>query len=134
MLKNGVEPQDSFSLQHDANITSSNSGGIFQLIRFDDGGRRVLDSGGTPCGVTPCESRVPLFQLDESAKTATIEWVDNLAPAFSFFGGSARLLQNGNVEFDDCGLTVPGTGVPANSSTIMEVTKTTPPQTVWQCR
>ncbi|MDQ1411363.1 MAG: hypothetical protein QOJ41_3098 [Acidobacteriaceae bacterium] len=36
MLKNGVEPQDSFSLQHDANITSSNSGGIFQLIRFDD--------------------------------------------------------------------------------------------------
>jgi arylsulfate sulfotransferase len=132
MLKNGVEPQDWFSLQHDANIASSNSSGIFQLLLFDDGGRRVLDSGGTTCGDTPCESRVPLFQLDETAKTATIQWVDKLAPAFSFFGGSARLLQNGNIEFDDCGLTVPGTGVPANSSTIMEVTKTTPPQTVWQ--
>jgi arylsulfate sulfotransferase len=84
------------------------------------------------CGDTPCESRVPLFQLDESAKTATIRWVDKLALAFSFFGGSARLLQNHNIEFDDCGLTVPGTAVPANSSTIMEVTKTTPPQTIWQ--
>jgi arylsulfate sulfotransferase len=132
MLKNGVEPQDWFSLQHDANIASSNSSGIFQLLLFDDGGRRVLDSSGTTCGVTPCESRVPLFQLDESSKTATIEWVDKLAPAFSFFGGSSRLLQNGNIEFDDCGLTVPGTGVPANSSTVMEVTKITPPQTVWQ--
>jgi hypothetical protein len=58
--------------------------------------------------------------------------VDNLAPSFSLFGGSARLLQNGNVEFDDCGLTLPGTSVPANSSTITEVTKTTPPQTVSQ--
>jgi arylsulfate sulfotransferase len=132
ILENGVEPQDWFSLQHDANIVSPNSSGIFQLLLFDDGGRRVLDSSGTTCGVTPCESRVPLFQLDETAKTATIQWVDKLAPAFSFFGGSARLLQNGNIEFDDCGLTVPGTGAPANSSTIMEVTKTTPPQTVWQ--
>ena len=132
ILENAVDPQDWFSLQHDANIVSSNSSGIFQLLLFDDGGRRVLDSSGTTCGVAPCESRVPFFQLDESAKTATIEWVDKLAPAFSFFGGSARLLQNGNIEFDDCGLTVPGTGVPANSSTIMEVTKTTPPQTVWQ--
>jgi arylsulfate sulfotransferase len=132
ILKNGVEPQDWFSLQHDANIPSSKSSGVFQLLLFDDGGRRVLDSSGATCGVTPCESRVPLFQLDETAKTATIEWVDKLAPAFSFFGGSARLLQNGNIEFDDCGLTVPGTGVPANSSTIMEVTKATPLQTVWQ--
>jgi arylsulfate sulfotransferase len=132
IIKNGVEPQDWFSLQHDANIASPNSSGIFQLLLFDDGGRRVLDSSDTTCGVTPCESRVPLFQLDETAKTATIQWVDKLAPAFSFFGGSARVLKNGNIEFDDCGLTVPGTGVPANSSTIMEVTKTTPPQTVWQ--
>jgi hypothetical protein len=31
--------------------------------------------------------RVPLFQLDESAKTANLEWVDTLASTFSFFGG-----------------------------------------------
>jgi hypothetical protein len=33
------------------------------------------------------------------------------------------------VKFHDCGLSVPGTGVPDNSSTMME---TTPLQNVWQ--
>jgi hypothetical protein len=65
------------------------------------------------------------MQLDESAKTATIEWVDDLSPVFSTFGGSARLLTNGNVEFDECAPTF-------SSAAILEVTKTTPPQTVWQ--
>jgi hypothetical protein len=111
-------------------IISSNSSDIFQLL--DNGGRRVLDSTGTTCVVTPCESRVPLFQLNETAKTVTIEWADKLAPSFFFLGDFAPLLQNGNIEFDNCGFTVPGTGTPANSSTVMEVTKATPPQTVWQ--
>ncbi len=131
-LQNGTDPQDWFYYQHDANIASANSSGVFQLLLFDNGDSRVLDSSGTTCGVTPCVSRVPLLQLDETAKTATIEWVDPLAPIYSFFGGSARLLQNGNVEFDACGLTVPGTSTPANGSLIREVSKTTPPQTIWQ--
>jgi arylsulfate sulfotransferase len=75
---------------------------------------------------------VPILQLDETAKTATIEWMDNAAPAYSFFGGSSRLLQNGNVEFDECGLTVTGTNTLASKSAILEVTRATPPQTVWQ--
>jgi len=37
-------------------------------------------------------------------------------------------LQNGNVEFDECASTPP----PAVNAAIFEVTKTTPPQTVWQ--
>ena len=45
---------------------------------------------------------------------------------------SARLLQNGNVEFDECGLTLTGTNTFANQSAILEVMKTTTPQTVWQ--
>ena len=65
------------------------------------------------------------MQLDESAKTATIEWVDDLSPVYSFFGGNARLLTNGNVEFDEC-------APMASRAAIFEVTKTTPPQTVWQ--
>jgi arylsulfate sulfotransferase len=125
-LENGTDPVDWFSAQHDANVISSNSSGTFQMILFDNGDNRVLDSGGDICGTTtPCSSHVPILQLDESAKTATIEWVDNLSPVFSFFGGDARLLTNGNVEFDECAPT-------ASSAAIYEVTKTMPPQTVWQ--
>jgi arylsulfate sulfotransferase len=127
-LENGTDPVDWFSAQHDANVITSNSSGIFQLILFDNGDNRVLDASGTICGTsTPCISRVPIMQLDESAKTATIEWVDNLSPAYSFFGGNARLLTNGNAEFDECAPT-------ASSAAIYEVTKTTPPQTVWQMK
>lgn len=132
-LQNGTEPQDWFYAQHDVNVISANSSGIFQILLFDNGNLRVLDSGGTTCGgATPCTSRTPILQLDEIAKTATIEWVDDLAPAYAIFGGSSRLLQNGNVEFDMCGLTATGTNNLANQSLIREVTKTIPPQTVWQ--
>jgi arylsulfate sulfotransferase len=125
-LENGTDPVDWFSAQHDANVVSMNSSGTFQLMLFDNGDNRVLDTSGDVCGTTtPCVSHVPIIQLDESAKTATIEFVDDLSPVFSFFGGNARLLTNGNVEFDECAPT-------ASSSAIFEVTKTTPSQTVWQ--
>jgi hypothetical protein len=132
VLQNGTDPVDWFYAQHDANVISANSSGNFQMILYDDGNQRVLDSSGNICRVTPCESRVPIMQLNESARTASIEWVDKLAPVFSFFGGSARVLQNGNIEFDECGLTAPGTSTLTNNSAIIEVTKTTPPQVVWQ--
>jgi len=121
-LLGGTDPVDWFSVQHDANVVSQNSSGTFQLMLFDDGGDRVMDSSGTTCpNIAPCTSRVPIFQLDEPAKIATIQWVDNLAPTFTSFAGAARLLPNGHVLFDE-----------ATYGTIYEVTKTTPPQTVWQ--
>ena len=127
-LMNGTDPVDWFYAQHDANVVSANSSGTFQLMLFDNGDNRVLDSSGTICGTTtPCVSRVPILQLDESGHTATIEWVDALAPVFSFFGGNARSLANGNIEFDECAPTFP-----TGNAAIFEVTKTTPPQTVWQ--
>ena len=64
----------------------------------------------------------------EAAKTADITWVDKLAPLFAFFGGSARLLKNGNVEFDECA----ATPLPNYNAQIFEVTKTIPPQVAWQ--
>jgi arylsulfate sulfotransferase len=132
-LVGGTDPQDWFYAPHDVNIISPNSTGMFQLLLFDNGNQRVLDSLGTTCGTTvPCESRVPIMQLDETAKTATIEWVDDLDPLFSIFGGSARLLANGNVEFDECAPTVTGTNTTISKGVITEVTKTTPPQTVFQ--
>jgi len=128
-LQGGTDPVDWFYAQHDANVISPNSSGTFQILLFDDGDDRVLDSSGDVCGTTTaCYTRVPILQLDETAETATIEWVDDLAPVYVFFGGSARLLANGNVEFAECAPIAP----PGAPVAIYEVTKTSPPQTVWQ--
>jgi arylsulfate sulfotransferase len=128
---NAVDPVDWFSAQHDANFISTTTAGMLDVLLFDNGNQRVLQASPlTLCtpATTPCDSRVPILHLDEAAKTADITWVDKLAPPFSFFGGSARPLQNGNVEFDVCATTP----LPASNAAIFEVTKTTPPQTVWQ--
>jgi len=126
-LMNGTDPVDWQYAQHDANVISSNSSGTFQMTMVDNGNNRVMDNSGDICGTSgqpACYSRIPIFQIDESAKTATLEWVDNLSPIYSYWGGNSRLLANGDMEFDECGLT--------NASAIYEVTKTTPPQNVWQ--
>ena len=123
---NAVDPVDWFSAQHDANIISTNTSGMIDVLLFDNGNQRILQASPltlcTPT-TTPCESRVPVMHLDETAKTADITWVDKPL-AFSNFGGSARLLANGNIEFDECGL--------QPASVIAEVTKVVPPQTIWQ--
>jgi hypothetical protein len=127
---NAVDPPDWFYAQHDANIISTKTSGVLDVLLFDNGNQRVLNSSGALCGTIgnpPCESRVPVLHLDETAKTADITWEDKLAPVFSFFGGSARQLANGNIEFDECA----PTALPNNSADIFEVTKTVPPQTVW---
>jgi arylsulfate sulfotransferase len=125
---NAVDPKDWFNAQHDANIISANTSGAIDVLLMDNGNQRVLNTSGTLCGgSTPCESRVPILHLDETLKTADITWVDKLAPVFSFFGGSARMLKNGNIEFDESA----ATPLPNNNAAIFEVTKTTPPVTVW---
>ena len=126
---NAVDPVDWFNAQHDPNIISTTTAGMLDVLMFDNGNQRVLDSSGTLCGptTTPCDSRVPILHLDENAKTADITWVDKLDPLFSFFGGSARLLKNGDLEFDECA----ATPVPNSNAAIYEVTKTSPPVTVW---
>lgn len=125
-LMNGTDPVDWQYAQHDANVISTNSSGVFQMTLFDDGNNRVMDSNGDICGASgqpACYSRVPIYQIDETGKTATIQWVDNLSPVFVSYGGSARVLANGNVEFAECQL--------GANSAIYEVTQTDPPQTVW---
>jgi len=126
---NAVDPVDWFSAQHDANIISTTTAGTLDVLMFDNGNQRVLNTSGALCqpATTACDSRVPILHLDETAKTADITFVDKLAPVFSFFGGSARLLKNGNIEFDECA----ATPLPSNNAAIFEVTKTTPPVTVW---
>lgn len=126
-LLNGTDPMDWQYAQHDFNVISTNSSGVFDALLFDNGDLRVLDSTGTVCGgAIPCYSRALSFQIDESAKTASIIWSD--APGeYSNFGGSDRVLPNGDVEFDECAGPAPGP-----NAAVFEVTHTTPPQTVWQ--
>jgi arylsulfate sulfotransferase len=128
-LKGGTSPQDWFFAQHGPQIISPNSSGIFDMVVFDNGNWRRLDDAGDECGTTgqpACHSRVPVFQVDEINKTATITWVDNLS-AYSVFGGNSQQLLNGNIEFDICAFSLA-----PSAARVMEVTPDPTPQTVWQ--
>jgi len=128
-LTNGQNP-DWFYAQHFPSIVSPNSTGTFSLVVFDDGDNRVLDSAGDICGAPgqiACYSRVPIYQLDESALTATLLWQDTLSPVYTFWGGSAQQLADTDVAF---GITAPSDD--PNGARYMEVTNATPPQVVLQ--
>jgi hypothetical protein len=126
-LLNGAEPMDWQYAQHDINIVSSGSAGNFDALLFDNGNSRVMDGAGNLCGPgAQCYSRVVIYHVDENARTVTPAWVNTL-DMFSYFGGSARVLANGNIEFDECAGPAPGP-----NSAIFEVTPVTPPETVWQ--
>ena len=122
---------DWFFAQHGPAFVTTNTTGKFSLVLFDNGDDRGVPvvTGGT-CGVTgqpACFSTVPLLQIDETAKTATVVF-NPTTPDYSFFGGNAEVLANGNVEYDECA----STALPANNAAIHEVTQTTPPQDVWK--
>ena len=65
---------------------------------------------------------VPILQIDETAKTASLSFHPN-APTYSFFGGNASVLTNGDVEFCEAAGAV-------TSGVIYEVTNANAP--VWQ--
>jgi hypothetical protein len=127
-LEGGTDPVDWFYAQHAPSFVSSNTSGVFQMTLFDNGDNRPIN--GSACGfgpISPCYSRVPLFEIDESARTATILWQDTLS-MFSFFGGNAEVLPNGNSEFDET-----ASGGASTAASVYEVTQDpTNPQTVWQ--
>ena len=131
-LEGGTDPTDWFWAQHGPSFVTDNTTGKFSLVLFDNGDDRKF-AAGIKCGTTgqpPClYSTVPILQLDESAKTVTLAFNPN-ANAYSFFGGNAEVLRNGNVEYDEAA----STPLPANNAAIFEVTQTTPPQTVWQMK
>ena len=71
-----------------------------------DNGFRTATHAGRACdpGET-CYSTVPILQVDESAKTATILFRDTIRSGanFAVWGGGTTPLANGNLEFDLCG-------------------------------
>lgn len=122
----GGDPSQWFYAQHYPNILSAD-GALSTMAVYDDGNFRI-DSTGVSCGSSPsapaCYSRAAMFQIDETTDVATLLWQD-LPGFFSFWGGSVVTLSNGDVEFANSD---PNTG----PSTVLEVTQTQNPQTVWQ--
>ena len=122
---------DWFFAQHGPSFTTTNTTGNFSLILFDNGDDRGVTSvvGGT-CGITgqpACYSTVPSLNIDETAVTATLA-SNPTTPDYSFFGGNAATLANGNVEYDECAA-VP---LPGATGKIFEVLESNPSQPVWE--
>jgi hypothetical protein len=126
-LKGGTDPTDWQYAQHLPSIVGPNSAGIFSLILMDNGDDRMFPDGGL-CGTgsePACYSTVPVFQIDENAKTATLTF-HQIVPTslYNAWGGNAEPLANGDYEYDLCGT--------ASGSDIFEVTPDNAnPTTVW---
>ena len=127
-LKNGVDPTDWAYAQHYPTFFTPNTAGVFSLGLMDNGNDREFPTGvvcNTP-GAPPClYSTIPVYQIDEAAKTATLTF-HTILPTnlYSFFGGNTDLLANGHVEYD-----LSATSVTA--SDIFETTLADSPEAVW---
>jgi hypothetical protein len=126
-LVGGTDPTDWNYAQHEPAIVGPTSAGIFSLVMMDNGDDRKFPDGGL-CGTgsePACYSTVPVFQINESAKTATLIF-HQTAPTnlYNAWGGNAEPMDNGNIEYDLCGT--------ASGSDIFEVTPDSiSPATVW---
>jgi arylsulfate sulfotransferase len=132
-LVGDTNPADWFYAQHGMNFFSQNTSGVFQLGTFDNGNDRQFAAGVTcgAAGAPPClYSTVPVLQLDETAMTATMI-SHYIAPAsmYSFFGGQADLLPNGDYEADFCSAS--GGAIVQEYQPGTSVVQTAP-QIVWQ--
>jgi arylsulfate sulfotransferase len=125
-LVGGTDPTDWFYAQHGPSFGTTNTTGQFSLILFDNGNDRFFPSGQVTCGVqttSTCYSTVPLLEIDEAAKTATLAF-NPIAPIFSFFGGNAAILKNGNVEYCE--------SAAFHGGAVFEVTQDSSPQVIWE--
>jgi arylsulfate sulfotransferase len=118
-------PQDWMYAQHEPAFTTANTTGVFGLTLMDNGTYRNF-TAGYPCGTAgnlPCYySRTPIFTLDDTQMTAKLSNA-YIGPEYSFFGGNAEVLPNGNEHADYCA--TPG------GSVITEFTVGAAPQLVW---
>jgi arylsulfate sulfotransferase len=128
-LVGGNGTQDWQYAQHGPSFTTPNTTGVFGLALMDNGDDRVFPDGFT-CPVPKISggcyySRAPIFTIDENAMTATVS-NGQLGPVYSFWGGNAELLQNGNIEADYTDVN------DTNNSLIVESTQGVNPTAVWQ--
>lgn len=128
-LVGATDPTDWFYAQHGMSYFTPNTTGVFSLGLMDNGNDRTFTTGAVYC--TPyapynaqCYSTMPLLQIDETKMTATM--VSHYMPPdtyFSFFGGNAEPLANGDTEVDFC--------APVKGSIVQELSPQGN-QVVWQ--
>ncbi len=127
-LVGGTDPTDWNFAQHGPSFFSANTAGVFSLGMLDNGDDREFPSGVVcnSAGQPVClYTTVPVFQIDEQARTATLTFHQILpASLYSFFGGNAELLANGDIEYDLAATN-------GTSADLFEVTPGSNPQTVW---
>jgi hypothetical protein len=107
-LAGGVDPTDWFYAQHGMSYFTPNTTGVFRLGLMDNGNDRLFPSGQVTCApdaptTAQCYSTVPVLEINENNRTATL--VTHYVPPptqFSFFGGNAEMLTNGDIEADFC--------------------------------
>ena len=126
-LVGGTDWTDWFYAQHGPSFTTANTTGKFGLAVFDNGDDRFFPLGQVLCTAPSanCYSTVPIFDIDETAMTATLTF-HLTAPTYSFFGGNNAVLNNGDVEF--CASAEP---TAALAGDIYEVTQGGSAETVW---
>jgi len=128
-LQGGNDPEDWFYAQHGMSYFTPNTTGVFRIGLMDNGNDRLFSTGPVDCkpsGQTTanCYSTVPILELNETNMTATM--VTHYVPPstyFSYFGGNADLLPNGDVHVDFC--------APHSGSVVQELDPTGS-QVVWQ--
>lgn len=104
-LEGGTDPTDWFYAQHGMNYTTPNTTGVFGLVMMDNGNDRFFPTGQVICNpfqppLPPsCYSTMPVLEINENTMTATL--VKHYMPGpqqFSYFGGNAELMTNGDYE------------------------------------
>ena len=107
-LVGGTDPTDWFYAQHGMSYFTSNTTGDFRIGLMDNGNDRIFPTGQVYCrpsaqGAANCYSTMPVLDLNETNMTATL--VTHYMPPptyFSYFGGNADLLQNGDMHINFC--------------------------------
>jgi arylsulfate sulfotransferase len=107
-LVGATDPTDWFYAQHGMSYFTPNTTGVFRLGLMDNGNDRIFTTGKVLClpykpTTAQCYSTMPLLEINESAMTATM--IMHYVPPdtyFSFFGGNAELLANGDMEVNFC--------------------------------
>jgi arylsulfate sulfotransferase len=132
-LVGGASPQDWVFGQHLPSFTTANTTGVFGLTMMDNGDGRVFGADPTcPVALTNgvCYySRAPQFTVDETAMTATLNTIMPFE-GYSFFGGNAEILANGDAHADFCSVLNP-TGTGKQVGYMLEYTGGDSPQFVW---
>jgi hypothetical protein len=111
-LVGGVDPTDWNYAQHGPNFFTADSdrtAGVFYLGMLDNGDDRLYPSSSKckPQATLPASclySSIPVFKIDETAKTATLVFHQKLpANEYVIWGGNAQQLANGDIEYDLAG-------------------------------